>query len=362
MSLNIGENIRRFRREMGLTQEQLAEAVGVSVAAVSKWEKGLSSPDIAMLPLLADFFETSVDVLLGYAVRCRTAESAAERIRELRFEKSFEEGAAEAEKALLRFPNRFDVVCQSASLFAQMGVERRERRTLEKALELYRRSCGLIAQNTDETVSELSLQKAIGTIYASMGETETALAHLKKHNACGVNDSDIGLLLSQTGRPDEALEYLSKSYVNSLAELFKVTLGFVNAYHEKGETDMALDISLWMYETLEGVRLPDRSSYLERLQVILLCCCAHAAGDRGDPEAAERFLRRAAESARAFDAAPDYGMDHVKFYQGKDCSCGDDFGETALAGIDRFVREEAGSELLREIWRRIQNEQTEENT
>ena len=54
------------RQELHLTQEDIAKYVGVTRAAVSKWEKGLSYPDITLLPKLATFFNTSIDTLLGY--------------------------------------------------------------------------------------------------------------------------------------------------------------------------------------------------------------------------------------------------------------------------------------------------------
>lgn len=61
----LGKRIARLRKEKGLTQEQLAEKVGVSAQAVSKWENDVSCPDITLLPLLADLFDVSVDELLG---------------------------------------------------------------------------------------------------------------------------------------------------------------------------------------------------------------------------------------------------------------------------------------------------------
>ena len=65
MNITLGENIKRLRRDRQLTQEQLAEALEVSFQAVSKWETGTSYPDIQLLPVMADFFDVSVDTLLG---------------------------------------------------------------------------------------------------------------------------------------------------------------------------------------------------------------------------------------------------------------------------------------------------------
>lgn len=60
------ENIRSLRKERSLTQEQLAKVLGVNVGAVYKWEAKMSLPVLPLIMEMADFFDTSVDVLLGY--------------------------------------------------------------------------------------------------------------------------------------------------------------------------------------------------------------------------------------------------------------------------------------------------------
>ena len=64
--LNLSQNLTRLRKEKKITQEELAEFVGVTKASVSKWETGATTPDIQILPVLAAFFDVSVDELLGY--------------------------------------------------------------------------------------------------------------------------------------------------------------------------------------------------------------------------------------------------------------------------------------------------------
>jgi len=59
----ICETIRELRARRGITQEVLAQALDVSIQAVSKWETGNSLPDILLLPRIADFFEISLDAL-----------------------------------------------------------------------------------------------------------------------------------------------------------------------------------------------------------------------------------------------------------------------------------------------------------
>lgn len=65
-NIHLSENILRLRREKGITQEELAKFIGVTKASVSKWETGLSMPDIMLLPQLATFFDVTVDEMLGY--------------------------------------------------------------------------------------------------------------------------------------------------------------------------------------------------------------------------------------------------------------------------------------------------------
>ena len=63
--MKLNEQISFLRRERGITQEQLANVLGVSNQSVSKWESGQCCPDIALLPQIAEYFGTSVDELLG---------------------------------------------------------------------------------------------------------------------------------------------------------------------------------------------------------------------------------------------------------------------------------------------------------
>ena len=63
--MDLGKNIFELRRAKGITQEELAEELGVTAAAVSKWEKGNTLPDVLMVCAIADHFGISVDELLG---------------------------------------------------------------------------------------------------------------------------------------------------------------------------------------------------------------------------------------------------------------------------------------------------------
>ena len=68
MEQTLGKRIASNRKLMKLTQDQLAEQLGVTAQAVSKWENDQSCPDITMLPRLAEIFGISIDELLGREV------------------------------------------------------------------------------------------------------------------------------------------------------------------------------------------------------------------------------------------------------------------------------------------------------
>ncbi|MBQ4590692.1 MAG: helix-turn-helix transcriptional regulator [Clostridia bacterium] len=65
MQENIGAKIAELRREHNMKQDELAEMLGVTPQAVSKWENGASMPDISLLPKLANIFGVTIDDLFG---------------------------------------------------------------------------------------------------------------------------------------------------------------------------------------------------------------------------------------------------------------------------------------------------------
>lgn len=63
MSLPLGDNIKKLRNEQNITQEQLAEHLNISYQAISKWENDVTIPDVQLLPIIAEYFEVSIDEL-----------------------------------------------------------------------------------------------------------------------------------------------------------------------------------------------------------------------------------------------------------------------------------------------------------
>ncbi len=66
MNIYFGENLKKLRKEKNITQETLADFLGISFQSISRWERGEAYPDIASLPSIASYFNISIDDLLGY--------------------------------------------------------------------------------------------------------------------------------------------------------------------------------------------------------------------------------------------------------------------------------------------------------
>ena len=67
MNNHIGNFIAQRRKDLGYTQQNLAEKLNISFQAISKWEKGAAAPDISLLPQLAYILNTTVDAMVGYS-------------------------------------------------------------------------------------------------------------------------------------------------------------------------------------------------------------------------------------------------------------------------------------------------------
>ena len=93
--MNIGRNILELRKQKNITQEDLAAELGVTAAAVSKWENNYTLPDILMLCALADYFAVTTDELLGrhtepkYAVILTENHTLGKRIEALAVQHGF---------------------------------------------------------------------------------------------------------------------------------------------------------------------------------------------------------------------------------------------------------------------------------
>lgn len=141
-NLQFSTVVANRRKEMGLKQEQVAQYIGVSRAAVSKWEKGLSYPDITLLPKLATYFNISIDALLGYEPQMtkeRIGKTYAYLAKQFS-EHPFEEVQKEMEQLLAEYYSCFPFVLKMAQLYLNYHPQASDQgQVLNRILELSER-------------------------------------------------------------------------------------------------------------------------------------------------------------------------------------------------------------------------------
>lgn len=361
MKLKLAENIKAFRKECKMTQEQLAEAMGVTVGAVHKWESGQSAPELRLIAELADLFETSTDVLLGYEWRNGSMGAALEQIVTCRKEKRYKDGMQEAEKALKKYPNCFDIVYQSALLYAEQGNEAQDHKALTRGLVLFEMACGLIAQNSDNSISELSIRNQIARIHLRLGHIDTCVELLKKHNVCGINNAMIGMVLADClHQPDEAMEYLAIAFAEHMENLDSLLMGYINVFVQKGDFQTALLCIQWLRNILQNSQQPDEITWFHKYDCVLLSLCAEVSCMMGDVGLARKSLYEAAKQALQFDRTNKNSIHEASLFMKlglKNQKHYDDYGGTAMEAIERRVWVDAEVvPQLPVIWKEVKQE------
>lgn len=357
MENKLAENIRAYRKGLCLTQEQLAERLGITLGTISKWERGSSEPDFGYLMDLAEVFHVSVDALIGFTMRGNDAEAEAERIERIAKAADIEKTKEEYENALKKFPNHFRIVYGAAEAFRQIGVVYRQDAYTRQALDLYRHAIELISQNKDPQINEVILRNEIAGCYASLKDYKRAVEEYKRNNLVGNNDSVIGMTLIQDlKKPDEGIEYTERAFINNITEMIAIMSGYVIYYRDKKNIERGIRAAGWTIHWLKSMKDdPGKGSYLDKM--ICLYELTRAIGEdlAGRTAGAERSLREAVRIAKDFDAHPIYRLENIVFADHVSVSSVyDNAGPTAIDGL-KDVLKEAGdlvSESFREKFER----------
>lgn len=207
--IKIGSVIALKRKERGITQEDLAKHLGVSKPAVSKWESGQSYPDILLLPIIASYFDISVDQLIGYEPQMMKEDirKLYQRLTQSFAKEAFEKVIAECEEYLRKYFSCWELQFQIGTLLINhcnlAGTIERSKEILERALEIFLR----IEKNCDEAhLAKLSSQMQ-------------AICHMS------------------LGRPQEAIDLME----NQVVPFMSPESILVKAYQMKGDTGKAIE-------------------------------------------------------------------------------------------------------------------------
>lgn len=354
----LAQNIRNYRKEMDWNQEQLAESLGVSVGAVSKWERNAAVPDIVYIMQMAELFGITVDALLGFRLHSVAPATAVEQIKKLYRERKFKEGRETVEQHLKKFPNRFAVLHSAAQFYMIYTVEYGDVEIADRAVELLYRCIDRFSDNTSSEISELEIYQDIATCLTFMGQGEHAIELLKQHNPSNINDCDIGMIYANNlQRPMDAFPHLATALQKNLSLLIRNMTGFSAAYILQKRYDKALEVFDWLIGWMENLRAQEgQVTYFDRSIAIFSANGAVLAERMEDTEAAEKYLRRAYERAKVFDAAPEFGMEGLKFNDGHDPKVRhyDNFGESMTMAIEDLMLQNAeDTPRLYRVWKEI---------
>lgn len=176
MTLYISENLKKQRKLKELTQEQLADILGVSFQAISKWERGEGYPDIELLPTIAEYFGITTDELMGIKEIRDNAE--AEKILEQQKENMtkglIRENIELLAEAVKVHPNNYELLAQYAMNLAFLAVDSKSeeyRRNNQKAADIAER---ILAECTDTKIRN-RVQAELCNYYLNSGDASKAL-------------------------------------------------------------------------------------------------------------------------------------------------------------------------------------------
>lgn len=171
--LYLGTNIKEYRLKKGYTQEQLAYELGVSSQTVSRWENGMTYPDIVMLPIIAELFDTSIDNLLGYAKECSTIEREDFFVEVRTLETS--ERIMRHREMLQKYPNDTYLQFSLANLLYKL-VKKYDDVEAEQEIRLL--CCRILHSNLPDM--QCGAKRLLALISAKNGEVEEAMKYVNE--------------------------------------------------------------------------------------------------------------------------------------------------------------------------------------
>lgn len=242
MEMQIGNRIKELRKEKGLTQEKLAECVGISFQAVSKWENNIALPDITLIPRLAQIFGVTTDDLFAYNRKEIEADIAryAQKAYGLR-ETDPKESRRILEEGLQKYPEN-DILLNNLLYVLNYA---------ENPDETIRIASKLIDQASGNDVRYDAL-RFLAFAYHAKGDTDSAVAALEQiPEICFTKLSEMAFVLS--GRPK--YEAAQKQKWISFEILLQMMYKIAECYEADGKREQAateIERALALISALQG--------------------------------------------------------------------------------------------------------------
>ncbi|MDY4541716.1 MAG: helix-turn-helix transcriptional regulator, partial [Candidatus Ventricola sp.] len=213
--LSMNETIRARRHALGVTQEQLADRLGVSAPAVSKWEQGASYPDVTLLPALARALGIDLNTLMGFE---RTPEKAEvtrmlTRVSDAAKAEGIEAGLSLAKAFAQEYPTcgalLFGLAATLEGRMIMTGMTQEEREPIAAQLEDWSaRAADSEDEEARESAAHLLASRALGR-----GDTDAAQAmmeRLPREPLAARWTLETGLLLAR-GEREQAAAHVQKT-------------------------------------------------------------------------------------------------------------------------------------------------------
>ena len=247
MQIKIGKVIQRLRKERNLTQEQLAKFIGVSTPAVSKWESGNSYPDIELLPLLADFFNVSIDKLLNYKIDLseeevmkiyKELESGFAKIEiDLSTEEPKEEFRQDLESVkklsnmyIEKYPKSYLLKLRICSLY-QMYSYKFGKSELNDRVKETTNILEDIVRNTDDIQIKETALIILSNAYCMLEDYEKAELYLNMiHKSIGDTSVNLAMIYLKQNRLEEAEILLQNKLFSNVFNISMDCKGIINVY------------------------------------------------------------------------------------------------------------------------------------
>ncbi|MCR5619399.1 MAG: helix-turn-helix domain-containing protein [Lachnospiraceae bacterium] len=314
MDIKLAGNLKRMRKERSLTQEALAEALGVTAGAVYKWEAGLSTPELEMLVRIADLFDTSVDTLLGYEMAENRKRSITDQIYGYILSKD-RAGLEYAEKALTKYSNDFNVLVSSARMYLTFGMEERNNGWMRRAIELFEKASETVPHDIDPRYGRLAIIGDIALLNFLVNDRDKALEMMKKNNEAGVFNAKIGWLTALKGETDAAcLNMLTTAFCGIIGDTANTSMGLLYYYCNRHDWKRAKAVARWNIDYLKSLRKNDKPCFFDKLNAAFLISESYAYFMTGNKVHAKELIDEAKRLAEYFDAAPNENADIVKLF------------------------------------------------
>lgn len=241
--MEFGKRIQRLRREKELTQEQMASALGVTGAAVSKWETDAAMPDVAMLCPLARLLGTTVDALLDFrpALEPEEIDALLEERRKLFEEQRTGKAIASCEALLREYPDDLRLKCAVAGLYIMYMPAVLDTDGNENQME---RTAALLEESRKSSDPRLaaSARSMLTSIYVMQEEFDKALEILDEEPEAALNARTMRAnILLRKGELDEAEKLYQTELWSTGREAVLNLVGLYNTACRREDWERALE-------------------------------------------------------------------------------------------------------------------------